>query len=113
MKLQEVTNAAAGSVSNKINEWKKRTQIPDIDEIRQITTLIRKSGVDVRQCAKGFRILQSLKKFDIVKENEAVDSDIDDLSFFINEIYLKCKEYGIGPNIITAWITDLLNFTSQ
>ena len=104
-------NVATGTVSNKINEWKKRTEIPDVDELRQITTLIRKSGVDVRQCAKGFRILQSLKKFDIVKENEAVDSDIDDLSFFINEIYLKCKEYGIGPNIITAWITDLLNFT--
>lgn len=109
--ITELTNAAAGSVSNKINEWKKRTQIPDIDEIRQITTLIRKSGVNVRECAKGFRILQLLKKFNIVEENENVDSDIDDLSFFVNEIYLKCNGYGIGPNIVTAWLIDLLNFT--
>lgn len=79
-------NVATGTVSNKINEWKKRTEIPDVDELRQITTLIRKSGVDVRQCAKGFRILQSLKKFDIVKENEDVDSDIDDLSLLMKYI---------------------------
>jgi len=110
--IAQFTNVAAGSVSNKINEWKKRTEIADIDEIRQITTLIRKSGVNVRQCAKGFRLFQLLKKFNIVvEENEHIDSDIDDLTFFVNEIYLKCKGYGISPSTVNAWLVDLLNFT--
>jgi hypothetical protein len=105
------TNVATGSVSNKINEWKKRTAIPDIDEIRHITTLIRKSNLDVRQCVKGFRIFQLLKKFNIIEENNDVDSDLNSLSFFVNEIYSRCKEYGLSPNTITFWLIDLLDFT--
>jgi hypothetical protein len=107
------TNVATGTVSNKINEWKNRTGIQDIDEIRQITTLIRKSDLNVRECAKGYRFLQLLKKFKIVEENDYIDSDLDGLSFFVNEIYLKCRGYGIGPNTITSWVVDLLNFTIQ
>ena len=73
---------STGSVSNKINEWKKRSGILDIDEIRYITTLMRKSNVDVRQCAKGFQIFQLLKRFKILEENIDVDSELNSLSFF-------------------------------
>ena len=33
-------------------------------------------------------------------------SDLNILTFFVNEICKKCKERGMTPNVVTAWITD-------
>ena len=67
----------------------------------------------MKQCVKGFRSLQLLKGLGIIIENDDIDSDLDSLAFFVNEIYRKCKEEGITPTIVTAWITDLLDFSSE
>ena len=67
----------------------------------------------IKQCIKGFRFLQLLKGLEITIENDDIDSDLDSLAFFVNEIYKKCKEKGMTPTVVTAWITDLLNFSTE
>ena len=74
---------------------------------------MRKSGMTIKHCIKGFRFLQLLKGLGITIENDDIDSDLDSLAFFVNEIYNKCKEVGITPTVITAWITDLMDFSYE
>ncbi len=111
--IAEETSVATGSVSNKVNEWKKRLAAPDIEELRRFAVNMKKSGITMKQCAKGLRFLQLLKGLGIIIENDDIDSDLDSLSFFINEIYTKCKERGITPTIVTTWITDLMDFSTE
>ena len=59
--IAEETGVAPGSVSNKINEWKRGIEAPDIEELRRFAVNIRKSKMTIRQCIKGFRFLQILK----------------------------------------------------
>jgi hypothetical protein len=107
------TGVAPGSVSNKVNEWKRKIEAPDIEELRRFAVNIRKSGMTIKQCIKGFRFLQLLKGLEIAIENDDIDSDLDSLAFFVNEIYKKCKEKGMTSTVVTTWITDLLNFSSD
>ena len=107
------TGVAPGSVSNKVNEWKRRIDAPDIEELRRFAVNMRKSGMTIKQCTKGFRFLQLLKRLEIIIENDDIDSDLDSLSYFVDEMYKKCKEVGITPTVVTAWIDDLLNFSTE
>ncbi len=111
--IAKETGVAPGSVSNKVNDWKKRIASPDIEELRRFAVNLRKSGMTMKQCAKGLRFLQLLKGLEIIIEKEDIDSDLDSLAFFINEIYTKCKERGITPTVVTAWITDLMDFSTE
>ena len=86
---------------------------PDIEELRRFAVNIRKSKMTIKQCIKGFRFLQILKGLEITIETDDIDSDLDSLVFFVNEIYKKCKEKGMTPTVITAWIYDLLNFSTE
>lgn len=111
--IAEETGVALGSVSNKVNEWKKRLAAPDIEELRRFAVNMKKSGITMKQCAKGLRFLQLLKGLEIIIENDDIDSDLDSLSFFVNDIYTKCKERGISPTVVTTWITDLMDFSTE
>ncbi len=111
--IAKETGVAPGSVSNKVNEWKRRIEAPDIEELRRFAVNIRKSGMTIKHCIKGFRFLQLLKGLGITIENDDIDSDLESLAFFVNEIYEKCKEKGMTPTVVTTWITDLLNFSSE
>ena len=111
--IAEETGVAPGSVSNKVNEWKRRIEAPDIEELRRFAVNIRKSEMTIKQCIKGFRFLQILKGLEITIETDDIDSDLDSLAFFVNEIYKKCKEKGMTPTVITTWIYDLLNFSTE
>jgi hypothetical protein len=111
--IAEETGVALGSVSNKVNEWKKRLAAPDIEELRRFAVNMKKSGITMKQCAKGLRFLQLLKGLEIIIENDDIDSDLDSLSFFTNDIYTKCKERGISPTVVTTWITDLMDFSTE
>ena len=61
-------DVAKGSVSNVINEWIDKLGIPDIDEIRDFSVKLRKSGITIKQCAQSFRFIQILSNFGITDE---------------------------------------------
>ena len=111
--IAEETGVAPGTVSNKINEWKRKLEAPGIEELRRFAVNMNKSGMTIKQCTKGFRFLQILKGLGIAIENDDIDSDLNSLFYFVNEIYKKCEEVGITPNVVTAWIDDLLYFSTE
>ena len=59
-----------------------RIDAPDIEELRRIAVNMRKSGMTIKHCTKGFRFLQLLKGLGITIENDDIDSDLDNLVFF-------------------------------
>jgi len=82
--IAEYIGIASGSVTNKINDWKRRVDAPDIEELRQFAVIVRKSGMTMKQLAKGFRTLQLLKALGIKDKGEDtdIDSDLNSLTFF-------------------------------
>lgn len=55
--IAEQTLTATGTVTTKINEWKRRIGAPDIEDLRQFVIIIRKSGMTIKQLASSFRTL--------------------------------------------------------
>lgn len=88
----------------------KKNWGPDIEDLRQFVIIIRKSGMTIKQLASSFRTLNSLKQLQIVDQSEDIDLDLNSLTFFVNEVYYRCKSYVITPKLLTSWIIDLLNF---
>ncbi|MBA2268828.1 MAG: hypothetical protein H0W19_10935 [Nitrosopumilus sp.] len=66
--ISNENNIAKGSVFNIINAWTAQIGIPDIEEIREFSTMIRKSGITIKQCAQSFRFIQILASFGIRDE---------------------------------------------
>jgi hypothetical protein len=116
------TGISKGKVHYIINDWKKKIAIPDIDGIIDFIALVRKSNVSIQQCAQGFRMTKMLRDLGIQDDNAVYvyddnDSNIDiknnqynELSTFIQDIYLNCKNLGVTPANIFSWIKDLLDF---
>lgn len=104
---------STGKVSAIIKEWKKRIDAPDIDELRELAVIIRKSGMTIEQCAMGHRIICILKNLGISfdeKENDINskdDQNYDNFFSFIKDIYLNCKDFKIAPSVVFPWIKDL------
>ncbi|TVP39278.1 hypothetical protein [Candidatus Nitrosocosmicus arcticus] len=66
--ISNENNIAKGSVFNIINTWTAQIGIPDIDVLREFSTMIRKSGITIKQCAQSFRFIQILGSFGIRDE---------------------------------------------
>ena len=121
------TGISKGKVHYLINEWKDKIGSSDIDEIKEFVGLVKKSGISIDQCAKGFRTINILKGFGI--ENDDIDDDDDDdddgngitdnsngykeFSTFVEDVYKNCKTLNISPAVILSWIKDLLDFNSS
>ena len=113
-KIAVDNRTSAGNVSNILKDWKKRIGIPNVEELREFVVAVKKSGITIEQCAQGFRTAQAMKNLGIpVDGNDDCNDDSHnnnkDFYFFVDEIYLNCKNLGIPPDIIPSWIKDLLD----
>ena len=117
------TGVSKGKVHYLIKEWKDKMGSSDIDEIKEFMGLVKKSGVSIEQCAKGFRTTSILKGFGIENEDDEYDdndgngitgngNDYKEFSTFVEGVYKNCKTLNISPVIILSWIKDLLDFNS-
>ena len=66
--ISNENNISKGSVYNIINTWTAQIGIPDIDELREFSVIVRKSGITIKQCAQSFRFIQILARFGIRDE---------------------------------------------
>lgn len=108
---------AKGSVHNIIREWINHIGVPDIDELRGFSVIVRKSGINIKQCAQGFRFFQILANFGISDEIDSTytTEDVrarDNFYYFIDHIYNNCKNMGIKPADIVGWMQDLIDYSS-
>jgi hypothetical protein len=117
------TSISKGKVHYLLADWKKKIAIPDIDGIIDFIVSVRKSNMSIQQCAQGFRMTNMLMDLGIqdddavyvYDDNSNSNGDIgnnqyNELSTFIENIYLNCKNLGVTPANIFSWIKDLLEF---
>ena len=110
------TNVSKGKVHYLINDWKNEIGLPYIDELREFSVTVRKSGISIGQCVQGFRMISILKNLGIHEgdANDGIDNKYEgnykEFSSFIEDIYKNCKREGVEPSIIPAWIKDLFDF---
>jgi hypothetical protein len=84
-------NIGSGTVYNIVQEWSNSIGIDKAEVLRELALLLKKNGLTVFDCAKGFRILNIFKKYGIKEEDEAGDR----VTHFLKEIYLKCQEVNL------------------
>jgi hypothetical protein len=116
------TGISKGKVHYLLADWKNKIAIPDIDGIIDFIVSVRKSNMSIQQCAQGFRMTNMLMDLGIQDDDAVYDDDDDndngdirnnqynELSTFIENIYLNCKNLGVTPANIFSWIKDLLEF---
>jgi hypothetical protein len=89
-KIAEETNLSKGTVYNLVKRWKDNLGNSGIEEIREFSSIVSKSGMTIRECALGFRIIQILKEFGIndeFEENNESGPERDLLAVIRNETY--------------------------
>ena len=82
-----------GTVSNRIDEWKRSLDIPDVQSLRDLAVNLKRCGIDAVQCAQGLRILNTMKKLG-VNQNQ-VES-------FMIEVYGYGQRIGLAPQDIAS-----------
>jgi hypothetical protein len=128
--IAKETGISTGKVSNIIKEWKNKIGIPNVEELRDFTIAVKKSGISIGQCAEGYRMVQLMENLGITDDGNKDDDgekvglnnnnnssgdisrhriDYNEFSTFVQEIYMNCKNFKIKPAIIFSWIKDLFS----
>ncbi len=122
-KIAQIAGISSGKTSNIIKDWKNKINIPDVEEVRDFSIEVKKSGLTIGQCAQGYRMFQLMKHLGI-NDNDNNENKIDNLyvttdpnsntkinynefSSFVQSIYQNCKNHGFKPNDIFSWINDM------
>ncbi|MER5176617.1 MAG: hypothetical protein ABJB76_06350 [Candidatus Nitrosocosmicus sp.] len=123
--ISKETGISTGKVSNVIKEWRHGIDIPNVEELRDFATEVKKSGISVGQCSQGYRMVQLMQNLGVAEDGDTADIHdyimADDggnngngknqleFSTFVQDMYLNCKNFGIKPAIIFSWIKDLFS----
>ena len=107
---------ATGTVSNRVKEYKQKSksEMYDLEEIREYMKEIRKSGFTIKECAPACRVQNILKE---LQGNLNITDPADfnrfskDIIEKIIRLYNFCKKYDISPLILLEWLKDLQDFT--
>ena len=101
-------NIGSGTVYNIVQEWSNNIGLEKAAVLRELAVKLKKNGLTVSDCAKGFRMLMVFKKYGIKEEDEEQDGVVN----FLKEIYLKCKkEVDLTPQKVFMYIYDIINFS--
>jgi hypothetical protein len=122
--ISRETGISTGKISNLVKDWKDGIDIPNIEEVREFAIAVKKSGMSMGQCARGYRIAQLMKNLGIADDtgdnededgdsSRTIDSKYIEFSSFVQDIYLGCKKLKILPSSIFSWIKDLLDCQFQ
>jgi DNA-binding Lrp family transcriptional regulator len=96
--IARTCGVSEGTVSNIVEEWKRSLGIRDAEAVRELAVNLKIVGIDPAQCAKGFRILNTMRKLG-VNENQ--------FESFILEVYEYCQRYDLTPDNIASSLQAL------
>jgi CENP-B N-terminal DNA-binding domain len=102
-------NIGSGTVYNIVQEWSNSIGIEKAEVLRKLAEKLKKNGLTVFDCAKGFRMVMVFKKYGIKEEDEAADR----VTYFLKEIYLKCQEANLTVQKVFMYIYDIINFSNE
>ena len=97
-----------GTVYNIVQEWSNGIGAQLADRLREIAIKLKQNGLTVSGCAKGFRMLMLLKKYEIED-----DENEERVTYFLKEIYTKCQEVELTPQKVFDYISDILKFSNE
>ena len=102
-------NIGSGTVYNYVHEWSNSIGFEKATVLRELAIQLRKNGLTVSDCAKGFRMVTIFKKYGIKEEDEAADR----VTYFLKEIYVKCQEVNLTVQKVFLYIYDIINFSNE
>lgn len=91
------TGVSKGTVYNLVKHWKDNLGSTGVEEMREFTRIVNKSGMTIQECAQGFRIAQILKELGINDEFEELDHFASEQDF-LEEIRNKATGWKSGKN---------------
>lgn len=89
-KIAGELSIGAGTVSNIVTMWIQEVGAPTAEALRELSVEIRRSGMSIRECARGLRFVRFLQ--DISRDEETKQIEI-----FLEKIYNKSKYFNISP----------------
>jgi len=100
-----ICDVSEGTVSNVIADWKQKLGEGDADELRELGSNLKRSGIDAAQCAQGHRTSMILRNMGV---NE------DDFELFISKVNERCmKVSGLTADKIGSYLEDLFEFSDE
>ena len=100
-----ICDVSEGTVSNVIADWKQTLGEGDADELRELGSNLKRSGIDAAQCAQGHRTSMILRNMGV---NE------DDFELFISKVNERCmKVSGLTADKIGSYLEDLFEFSDE
>ena len=67
-------NMGNGTVYNIVQEWSNEIGAQLADRLREIAIKLKQNGLTISDCAKGLRMLMSLKKYGIEDDENEEES---------------------------------------
>lgn len=98
------TGLSTGAVTNIINGWRRGLGYPLADELRELATTFKKTGITATQCALGFRLATIMIKIGVNEQ---------EFESFILQIYENCKKLDLQPDKIAYYLDELLKFSKD
>jgi hypothetical protein len=78
--ISKETGISTDKVSNILQKWKTEIRIPNVEELRDFTIEVKKSGISISPCAEGYRMVQLMENLGIndddTGENVGVKDDM-------------------------------------
>jgi len=90
----------AGTVTNIIAKWTNEVGAPTAAALRELSIEIRRTGMGVRECARGLRIIRVLS-------SKMTDDEVSGLELFIDKVYNKCKYLNISPERLVELASEI------
>ena len=103
--IARTCGVAEGTVSNIIDDWKRKLDIPDVQSLRDLAVNLKRYGIDAAQCAKGLGVLNTMRKLGV---NE------DQFESFILEVYENCfQRAGLTSENIASNSQSLIKLSKD
>jgi hypothetical protein len=81
-----------GAVCQIVKDWRSNTEGTDIDEIRLFMDEVRKSGINIQDCVRGFRVTTLLKKLGVYDEfDEDMEDETSGLQMQVNNMKIETE----------------------
>jgi hypothetical protein len=93
---------SAGAVTNIVNEWRRGLGLHLADDLRNLSSTLKRVGISPAQCALGFRAAMAMINLGVKG---------DDFESFILEVYNRSKELGLTSDDIASHMKDLVGFS--
>jgi hypothetical protein len=74
-----------------------------VDQLRDVAKALRKRSLTPVECATALRLISMMNRLGVNDES---------LEYFISEIYTKGVDIGLDPKLISAYLSELVDFWS-